>query len=467
MAWNQAEGFSPGIEFDKGCFGERCLNGKVDGFGDFWGLNCEKEELYHHKGGKANKGSDEIADLLPPDPFNMEMSTEGTGLTATTGWLEDLEKDFGFSLGFTEDENEVAAELDFVLTGTMRIHQDAGLQLIDGNCEQFSVNFREGLDGGHGLMDGKTEITEKYWKLGDTTDTDQGGINDHSDMDRGDPPDALLLALGYLGLGDLLAVEGVCKPLRDAVLGDPLLWRSIHIDHQFCTKITNDILIKLTDRAQGHLHSLSLFYCSKITDAGLKHVLDRNPHLSKLNIPGCAKLTADGVLSNLKVLKTAGKTRLKYLGIYGLFGLTNQHMEEFKLLTGVDNSKLPTTRKPRFFVGGGQLRATSDDDRAMDIEVCPKCQHFELVYDCPSESCQKKQSDSELCRACTTCITRCFDCGCCLNNCDYEELFSFELLCLDCWRQPLGPQEGEQKMTFLTETTVLHNGESYHFYICG
>ncbi|PHU10416.1 hypothetical protein BC332_22276 [Capsicum chinense] len=444
MALNRGEGCSAGFGFYAWCLGERCLTDRVDGFGDFSGLNWEKEELYDCKGGKFSKGSDEIADLLPPDPFNMESSKEDTG------WLEDV--------GFKADDNEVV-KLDSMLNGKMRVHEGARLQLIDGNCGLFGMNFREELDSGHGLIDGKKEIMdfsyEKYWNLGETTD----------DMDGGNPSDALLLALSYLGLRDLLAVEGACKSLRDAVIGDPLLWRSIHIDYPFCTKITNDILIKLTNRAQGHLHSLSLIHCSKITDAGLKHVLDRNPSLSKLNVPGCASLTADGMLSNLKVLKMAGKTRLKYLGIYGLFGMTNLHIEEFKFLIGVD-SVLPTTRKPRFF-GSEHLRFTSDDDRAMDVEVCPICQRPELVYDCPSESCQKKQSASQSCRACTKCIARCIDCGCCLINCDYVELLHFELLCLDCRRKPLGGQKGEQKNPFLCETTVVHKGEGYHFYLFG
>lgn len=279
MAWNQGEGSSAGIEFDKG-----------GGFGDFWGFNFEKEELDEfHECGKSNKGSDEITDLLPSDPFNMEGSTQG--LTALTGWLEDFQKDFGFKV----DENEVA-RFDSFLTGKMRIHEDARFQLIDGNRKLFGMNFREGLDGGHGRMDGKKEIMdfsdEKYWNLGDTTHNDQGGINNHGGMDGGNPSDALLLALGYLGLKDLLVVERVCKPLHDAVIGDPLLWRNINIYHPFCTKITNDILIKLTNRAQGHLHSLSLFHCSKLTDAGLKHVLDRNPNLSKVSCFSCVTCLA-------------------------------------------------------------------------------------------------------------------------------------------------------------------------------
>ncbi|KAL3344709.1 hypothetical protein AABB24_023915 [Solanum stoloniferum] len=407
MTGNRGEGSSSGIKFDEG-----------GGFS----FNWEEEEL------------DETADLLPSDPFNMDSSNQRMGFSVMTRWLEDF--------GFKVDENEVA-KLDSFLIRKMGIHQGAGFQLIDGNCEPFGMIFREGLNGGHGLMDG------------DTTDNDQGRINDHCGVDGGNPPQALLLSLGYLGLGDLFVVERVSKPLRDAVVGDPLLWKNINIAHPFCTNITNDILINLTNRAQGHLQSLSLFHCSKLTDAGLKHVLDRNPNLSKLNVQGCARLTADGMLSNLKVWKTAGKMRLKYLGIYGLSGLIDKHMDEFKLLTGVDNSKLPTTRKPRFF-GGGRSRVTFDDDRAIDVEVCPICQRFELVYDCTSESCQKKQSSSQLCRGCVKCIKRCFDCGCCLINCDYVELFHFESLCLDCPINPLGSQKGEQKTAPLSETTVVH-----------
>ncbi|KAK6773343.1 hypothetical protein RDI58_028581 [Solanum bulbocastanum] len=63
--------------------------------------------------------------------------------------------------------------------------------------------------------------------------------------------------------------------------GDPLLWRNINIVHPFCTNITNHILINLTNTAQGHLHSPSLFHCSKLTDAGLK--LKGKPQLQICN----------------------------------------------------------------------------------------------------------------------------------------------------------------------------------------
>jgi len=47
--------------------------------------------------GRDRSGSQElvhkdIIDLLPPDPFDMDISTT---FTAITGWLEDLEVDYG------------------------------------------------------------------------------------------------------------------------------------------------------------------------------------------------------------------------------------------------------------------------------------------------------------------------------------------------------------------------------------
>ncbi|PHT57203.1 hypothetical protein CQW23_05689 [Capsicum baccatum] len=438
-----------------------------DDISDFWGLNCEKGNFQEHRDEKTRMGSDDIVDLLPQDPFDMDI----------TSWLEDINKDFGLShLGFVTDEIEVDAQLfaefNIVLNGAMRIHQDVGMQKIGENSYVSEIDVGEGLQDSFGCMDVEMEdiMSSSYWVFRDAAHEDQSGMNDHcdgdGDGDGGTPSDALFLSLNYLGLRDLLSIERVCKSLRDVVRSDPLLWRNIHVDHPLSNKITDDVLIKLTDRAQGHLHSLSLVHCSRITDSRLNCVLERNPNLKKLSVPGCGRLTADGILWNLKVLKSAGKPILKYLGIDGLFGLTHQHFEEFKVLLGVDNSNLPSTRKPRYFQGD-QLSGSSDDDHAIDIEICPKCQQLRVVYDCPSQSCQKKKSTTQLCRACTICIKRCINCGRCLNNCEYEELFSFDLLCLDCCREVLDRQERQEKLTIPLENPVPHKQTSCHFFICG
>ncbi|CAN4082323.1 unnamed protein product [Withania somnifera] len=451
-------------------------------FADFWGLNREynksgktqvvSDDFWDLKGDRKGERtkmvSDDIVDLLPQDPFDMDISTK---ITAITGWLEDINKDFGLNnLGFVTDEIEVDAqlfaELNIVLNGAMRIHQDVGVQKIGENSYVSEIDIGEGFHDSFACMDVETKdiINSSYWVFRDAAaHEDQSGMNDDRDADGGAPSDALYLALSYLGLRDLLSIERVCRALRDVVRSDPLLWRNIHVDNPLSNKITDDILIKLTDRAQGRLHSLSLVLCPRITDSSLNCVLERNPNLKKLNVPGCGRLTADGILWKLKFLKSAGKPRLKYLGIDGLFGMTHQHFEEFKVLLGVDSSKLPPTRKPLFFPGD-QFSVSSDDDHAIDIELCPKCQQLRVVYDCPSESCQKKKSTAQLCRACTICIERCIICGQCLNNCEYEELFTFDLRCLDCY---LDSQERQKKITVPLENPVPHMQTSCHIFLCG
>ena len=85
-------------------------------------------------------------------------------------------------------------------------------------------------------------------------------------------------------LSDLLVVERVCKSLHSTVRGDPLLWRSIHVDQPLNERITDDVLLQLTNRAQGHLQCLSLVECTRITDDGLKRILEGNPKLTKVSM---------------------------------------------------------------------------------------------------------------------------------------------------------------------------------------
>lgn len=88
----------------------------------------------------------------------------------------------------------------------------------------------------------------------------------------------------FLGVKDLLSVERVCKSFRNAVRSDPLLWRNIIIDWPLNERITDDVLVKLTSRAQGTLQTLGLVHCVRITDSGLQGVFDSNPRLTKVSI---------------------------------------------------------------------------------------------------------------------------------------------------------------------------------------
>ncbi|XP_057481331.1 F-box protein SKIP14-like [Actinidia eriantha] len=465
---------SSAIKFGNGYVLEGSIDKNSTGFGNYRAFNWELENFQDCEREKTELLSDDITDLLPSDPFGMDLSTT---FTAITGWLEDIENDLGLtSLGFITDKVEVEAGedglfagLNLVWNGAVKFHQDVNNSKIQESSIESDKELWAGLcdDGLH--LDGNIEdfmgfSYDKYWVSSNADNEFQMCTKIHSDGDEGAPHDALFFALGYLGLRDLLSVERVCKSFRDAVQNDPLLWRSIHIDQPLSEKITDYALLQLTSRAQGTLQCLSLVECFRITDSGLTHVLESNPGLTKLCVPGCVRLSVEGILCNFKAFKSAGKLSVKLLRIGGLCGITNKQFEELKFLLGAD--RLPGARKPRFY-RDGQLYLSCDDDRAIDIEACPRCDKPRQVYDCPAESCQGELQSPQLCRACTLCIARCFHCGCCINGCDYEETFFLDLLCLDCWKQLLSCQNEQDEMGRSSKCTAFHQQASYHFYLCG
>lgn len=426
---------------------------------------------YSNREGKADKLSsdDDIVDLLPRDPFGMDISAT---FTAITGWIEDFGlKNLGFESSSEDDEvekmdDQFLAELNIVWNSATRLHPDLGD--IKAGKESSASSVELGLCDDPNIEDFMGFSFEKYCTPWDAANKHKSAstVKNVSNGVRGPPPDALFFSLGYLGVRDLLSVERVCKSLRDAIRNDPLLWRNLHVSYPLCDKITDDALLRLTSRAQGSLHSLSIVECLKITDGGLKKVLEMNPGLTKLSIAGCLRLSIEGTLSNLRFFKSVGRPGIKHLRIGGLFGVTSQHFEELKLLLGADNQNQVSAHEPRFF-RAGQLYLSFDDERPIDIEICPKCQQLRQVYDCPADSCTGKRHTAQVCKACTFCIARCINCGRCLNNCDYEETFCLELLCLDCLKQVLNCQDRQKRVTISPKHTYLHQQASYHFFLYG
>lgn len=259
----------------------------VANFGNFfWELensqNCSRE--------KTENASDNVVDLLPPDPFGMDLSST---FTAIKGWIEDIENDLDLelrSLGFFTDpvepervEDRLPAGVNLVCNGVVKLRQ----KVNNSNVQEDSVGHGKYI--GAGLFDGNIEefmhfSYDKYWVSSDPANEFQGCSETHWESDGGAPHDALLFTLGYLGVRDLLSVERVCKSLRDAVQSDSLVWRNIHVDQPLSHGITDDALLRLTSRAQGTLQCLSLVQCLRITDTGLMHVIERNPGLKKVSI---------------------------------------------------------------------------------------------------------------------------------------------------------------------------------------
>ncbi|KAF8408378.1 hypothetical protein HHK36_007527 [Tetracentron sinense] len=398
--------------------------------------------------------------------------------TAITGWLEDLEAD---SVGFRRDEVGAMREdyqlVNFIWNRATRFQTEPGNMGIDeeSNPAGRSDAWMEDKELGDGSCDSGFESdcnVEEFLSFGneDTRLASHGtkefreGIGSSSDGDGGAPHEALLIALGYLGVQDLLSAERVCKSLCSAVQNDPLLWRSIHIDQSLSERITDDALLQLISRAQGSLQCLSLVECPRITDEGLKRVLESNPRLTKLSVPGCTRLSVEGIVNNLKAFKSFSTHGIKHLRIGGLYGISNEHFEELKFLLGAENHMQLNT-KPHFYHSAFYL--SCDDDRVMDIEMCPRCQNLRLVYDCPAESCQEEHHATQLCRACILCIARCVQCGRCVNDREYEETFCLDLFCLDCWKQLLRCQERLEENSALPKHAIFHQEKRYHFRLYG
>ncbi|XP_022895072.1 F-box protein SKIP14-like [Olea europaea var. sylvestris] len=472
MALSQEENPFSEEKFEDGCSIEECLGRK----GKNLGVEFKSEKL-----------CEGIDDILPNDPFDMGVTLGlpndpfgmdfniGATVMAISGWIEDIEKNFGrkssgFEMGeasgVKKDDNKLFSELNFILSSSMKFELEVGDEKgIDENSVDSDMDSDHGLYEHHYLLEGNTEESicfgcEKY-SISSAEKKGNELVTNNNDGNEGAPPDALFFALGYLGVRDLLSVESVCKSLRDAIQNDPLLWREIRIDYPLNVKITDDALVRLTDRAQGSLHSLNLVNCFKIKDSGLKRVLEKHPRLTKLSVPGCIGLSIEGVLTNLKSFKSSGKTGIEILRIGEICSVKDDQLKELRLLLGEDKDKQRTAHKLHFY-RYGQLYLSLEDECAIDVNVCPRCQHVRLVYDCPAKSCQQRPHTSQSCRGCTFCIPRCINCGRCLNDTDYEETFYLDLICLNCWMDILNCQD---RVTLSPKLPYIHQQASYSLFI--
>lgn len=152
---------------------------------------------------------------------------------------------------------------------------------------------------------------------------------------------------------------------------------------------------------------------------------------------------------------------IKHVRIGGLYGMNHEHFEELNSLLGSGNKKIESHHEPHFY-RRGNFYLPYNDDRAIDIEMCPRCEKFRLVYDCPSEGCKVKSP--QVCRACTLCIGRCADCGRCINDTEFEETFCLEFQCSKCFMEQ---EKYEEKLDRMVDSCGAQRGVSYHFSVHG
>lgn len=259
-------------------------------------FNWEVEDAYDWRRDRADRRgsrepmSNDILDILPSDPFGMDLSAT---FTAITGWIEELEVD---SENLGRDEVEVnngdyqfVTGLNYIRNRALRHRAEPGFSYqvgrFDGWLEENLLGDGS-CDAGYVFVCNEEEFpsssSDDSRVASHQTKESREGTEDCS-AGGGEPHEALLFALSYLGVQDLLSVGRVCRSLHSTVQSDTLLWKNIHIDQPLNERITDDTVLQLTGMAQGNLQCLSLVECSRITDDGLRRVLDSNPRLRKVS----------------------------------------------------------------------------------------------------------------------------------------------------------------------------------------
>ncbi|PKA61324.1 F-box protein SKIP28 [Apostasia shenzhenica] len=242
---------------------------------------------------------------------------------------------------------------------------------------------------------------------------------------------ALFLVLEYLRLPELLTLRQVCRAYRDSIAADELIWRHISVEPPLNSRLTDDALLRITSFTRGNLTSLALLDCRRITDDGLLQVVNRNPSIKKLYIPGCSSLTPDGIVRVVKQL-AEHNGYLECLRLQGLHQIKAVHFHVLNSLLYQSNPRAAS--HPHFYRDFCSVRYNIDDGRPMDVDICPKCNNVRMIFDCPREDCRMMRNKRNACRGCFLCIERCGECGGCLDPEEVvEEIACLHLLCAGCW----------------------------------
>ncbi|XP_010527794.1 PREDICTED: F-box protein SKIP28 [Tarenaya hassleriana] len=219
--------------------------------------------------------------------------------------------------------------------------------------------------------------------------------------------EVLQIVLQYLpSVYEVLSMSRLCQSLRNSIRHETALWANIVVDAPLSPRLSDEILSDITSRAAGKLTTLILRQCPRITDEGLRRVVDANPLITTMIVKGCTGLTPEGIVIAVQIL-TKNNHKLETLHVDGIYGFTKDHLS-------VIRSYLPPS--------------------AIDVDVCPKCDQVRMIPPCSRQSCMEQRKDRG-CKGCRFCIQRCVECGVCVvgSDAEVEETVCGDVLCLDCW----------------------------------
>ncbi|EEE68724.1 hypothetical protein OsJ_27392 [Oryza sativa Japonica Group] len=151
----------------------------------------------------------------------------------------------------------------------------------------------------------------------------------------------------------------------------------------------------------------------------------------KLYMPRCTGLTAEGVVKIVQVLYEC-KGNLNRIRLHGICRMTKHHLDAISSAMCKGNQQ--EDDQSLFYSHRVHEVLNTNDERRIDVDVCPMCTNVRLVFDCTRDGCRRKDSWAQ-CRGCFFCVARCETCGGCI---DLEELSETELacsdfLCMECW----------------------------------
>ncbi|ESQ33156.1 hypothetical protein EUTSA_v10004706mg [Eutrema salsugineum] len=219
--------------------------------------------------------------------------------------------------------------------------------------------------------------------------------------------EVLLIVLPYLhSLFELLSMTRVSRSLRDAIRDETALWTNVVVEPPLSSRLTDETLWEITSKSAGKLKTLILRQCLRVTDKGLRRVIDANPLIRTIIVPGCTELTPEGIMGCVESL-TKNNHKVETLHINGVYGLTKHHLSAL-------STYLP-------------------QEGAIDVEVCPRCDEVRMIPACSRGSC--RQTNERKCRGCWFCIPRCVECSVCLGpDTEVQEAAcGGDSLCLECW----------------------------------
>lgn len=158
----------------------------------------------------------------------------------------------------------------------------------------------------------------------------------------------------------------------------------------------------------------------------------------QLSLPGCTKVSIEAIIGMVKQLTEGRSPELpafSQLRIRGIYGITTEILDTLNRMIAKNSGNGGRSIRPQQFYKNGEPASAIDEKRTVDVEVCPKCKAVRMVYDCTRPTCKSRSELSrQRCRGCTLCITRCEECGTCVDDDDDSaDTFCPDFVCQSCW----------------------------------